>query len=175
MKTKLCSVIAIFGIVLFSASPGNATTYAYTGGSYTSITCFGNMVGSCPVSGPFSDFFGSDRIGGSVTFNFDTSVTSGTFGIPGSEISSAGFSGVNYPYDPIFIGCSNCFYVGGAITLSHGVITSWDIGAGFAGGGTTSAYGLQTSTAGDESFYITHGNGFDLTGPSGNLVWAAYR
>ena len=129
MKAKLLRLVIVFGLAaLVCPSPGNATTYDYAGNPLITDlnSCFSEPTGGgCSALGPLSLF-------ASVTFDFDTSDTSGTFDVV-TEFS-------------------NVIPAEGTVTLSSGVITSWYISGSdsFGGGHGSEVLDATSATGGDE-------------------------
>ena len=131
--------------LFLTAVPAEATTYYYND---PAVTDSGSYEQYDPIN-PGNNFVHSYSqlgtvISASVAFNFDTSTTSGTFFIGGTDISSAtlGWQNSSVPAQ-------------GNITLADGVVTDWDIyGSGsFALPGTVTANNLTVSTTGDSDSF----------------------
>jgi hypothetical protein len=140
---KLCALIATG--LLFSASPLNATTYTYVGNPFTQFSgdCIGGFCGS--------------HITGFVTFNFDTTATSGIFYLSGGDISSAFISADDsqphfaaYPSPPHIGGFPTLFGTS-FIELDLGTITSWDLSGSNA---TAPGMVLVSTTSGGDTLIV---------------------
>lgn len=71
MKAKSFGVVAALTTMLFSPSSGNATTYDYISSPLITTVCYTIPAGDCEP--------GPDYLIAFLTFDFDTSHTSGTF------------------------------------------------------------------------------------------------
>jgi hypothetical protein len=190
MKTKLCGSIAVVSIMLFSTSPGSATTYTYTGTNLcgTNTTTYEeNPIVVTSICG--------GAITGSVTFNSDTTGFSGSLSLADVASLSLGgpFAGCGYnncgiglpnlPYPPPNQPFSEFYAMtdGASFVLVNGSITSWLIQGGGrlvnCGGGFplcfALSFGVTTSTGGDNwGGYDYYDNWDQSLGSSGPGVWS---
>jgi hypothetical protein len=106
----LCGLIT--ASLFLTAAPAEAITY-----HYDDTLVFGQGLVATSNPSYSHSFSGTYEISASVTFDSDTSNTSGTFFIGGPEISSASLCLVN----------TNCVPVQGSVTLTLGRVTNWDL------------------------------------------------
>jgi hypothetical protein len=150
MKKILCAVIAASTIMLLSVSVGNATTYTYEGSAFTQFPPIGGG-NVCAVGGC------GNYLTASVTFNFDTSSTSGVFNLSSGDITSAYIQATPYQgYFGEYPTLSGFPSLNGFVELVAGVITDWSLVGGSAEGEFPVNFSISTTTSGD---------GIEISGP----------
>jgi hypothetical protein len=159
MKIKLCGIAAL----MLSASPACAitTTYDYTGGLMT-LYCDDSGQGQCARLGL------TGRVEAFVTFDFDTSNTTGVFSIsnyiPDPGISSAGVT-FNYGYGTD--GAEGSYARNADFALTDGQITGWYVQNSAPG---PDGFSVSTSGGGDAMSAIG-GNYYSLSGSAPPGSW----
>jgi PEP-CTERM motif len=156
-------LFTVFAVALASLSvPASATTYTYTGLSYSSF-----LFGGCTT-----ELCGSLQMTGFVSFDADTSHFSGTIDLSGSGVTASMSSNLPgsiyapvYPADPLVIPADALFFsyvsrrLTGQFTLLDGAIIDWNLsgGGGLAGrcggpsGCSVNANSLSSTPLGDHA------------------------
>jgi hypothetical protein len=141
--TYLCWLIV--ANLFLTAAPAEATTYNYDN---SQITYRGYAFPYPPFAhGPLTGC--CEDLSASVAFNFDTTITSGTFFVGGPAISSANLT-ANFAGLPTIP-------VQGFITLTLGAVTAWDLSGNYACNNN-----CGPSTPGAVQFTVETSTNFDV-------------